>query len=577
MNSVVKKFLLSICLLICFSIPSLAFAATDNVKPIISGANNKTIYIGASFNPLSGVTAKDNVDGNITKKIKVSGKVNTKKAGTYKLTYSVTDKAKNKTTVARKITVKKDTTKPKISGASNKTIYIGTSFNPLSGVAAKDNADGNITKKIKVSGKVNTKKAGTYKLTYSVSDKAKNKTTVTRKITVKKDTVKPKISGVSNKTIYTGASFNPLSGVTAKDNVDGTITKKIKVSGKVNTQKAGTYKLTYSVSDKAKNKTTVTRTITVKEKASSKYISIEANGKIQPGIYKLTNTKLEPIVKGNVYKWKYIDGVGTKGTKVSFKNSSGFSRWEYLTEEYAYPVEIGNTVYFAKFEKMKEYGAGGSENLYKLYKYSNGKVTKVNDDYISDGQGTPLFTYNGNLYYFQGQGLESNYNVIKLMNNKKSTLLKNVEDFWIAGSKAYYLNDGKIYHYNWSTKKSTAIETKYYFHGLYAYDDANYIKASNGIIYDLYSDYYYYYDYSTRKTTKIATDGPLPIDILPNKNIMLTREWADWGGCTYYLYDPKGKRLKTLNIPKKAQVIDISLAKREVIYLSDTTIKILKF
>ena len=97
LNSVVKKFLLSICLLICFSIPSLAFAATDNVKPIISGANNKTIYIGASFNPLSGVTAKDNVDGNITKKIKVSGKVNTKKAGTYKLTYSVTDKAKNKT------------------------------------------------------------------------------------------------------------------------------------------------------------------------------------------------------------------------------------------------------------------------------------------------------------------------------------------------------------------------------------------------------------------------------------------------------------------------------------------------
>ncbi|MFJ7830650.1 MULTISPECIES: immunoglobulin-like domain-containing protein [unclassified Peribacillus] len=35
------------------------------------------------------------------------------------------------------------------------------------------------------------------------------------------------------------------------------------VSGIVNTKKAGTYKLTYSVTDKVKNKVTVTRTITV--------------------------------------------------------------------------------------------------------------------------------------------------------------------------------------------------------------------------------------------------------------------------------------------------------------------------
>ncbi|MBS4218322.1 DUF5011 domain-containing protein [Bacillus sp. FJAT-49711] len=88
--------------------------------------------------------------------------------------------------------------------------------------------------------------------------------------------------------------------------IDGTITNKIKVSGTVNTKKVGNYKLTYSVSDKAGNKTTVTRIVTVKEKTNnaSTYISVEANGSIQPGIYKLTNTKLEPVVKGDVYKYK---------------------------------------------------------------------------------------------------------------------------------------------------------------------------------------------------------------------------------------------------------------------------------
>ena len=251
----------------------------DTTKPKITGVSNKTVYRGYSFNPKLGVKATDNADGNLTSKIKVTGKVNTKKVGKYKIKYTVTDKTKNKRTVTRTITVKKDTTKPTISGAFNKTIYAGTSFKSLAGVTAKDNADGNITKKIKVSGKVNTKKAGTYKLTYTVSDKTKNKRTVTRKITVKKDTVKPTISGAKNKSINIGTSFNPLTGVSAKDNADGNITKNIKVSGTVNTKKAGSYKLTYSVSDKAKNKTTVYRTIKVIDN-------------VKPVINGITNIKL---------------------------------------------------------------------------------------------------------------------------------------------------------------------------------------------------------------------------------------------------------------------------------------------
>ncbi|MFE0502782.1 immunoglobulin-like domain-containing protein, partial [Peribacillus butanolivorans] len=122
-------------------------------------------------------------DGSLTSKIKVTGTVNTKKNVNYPLKYTVTDQSKNVTTVTRKITI--DSTKPVISGAKDKTISYNSEFNPKSGVTAKDNLDGSLTSKIKITGTVNTKKKGTYTLTYTVTDKSKNKALVKRKITVK--------------------------------------------------------------------------------------------------------------------------------------------------------------------------------------------------------------------------------------------------------------------------------------------------------------------------------------------------------------------------------------------------------
>ncbi|MFB6799845.1 immunoglobulin-like domain-containing protein [Peribacillus butanolivorans] len=232
----------------------------DHVKPVISGAANKTIRLNSSFNPKTNVSANDNADGSLTSKIKVTGTVNTKKKGTYTLKYTVTDQSKNVTTVTRKITI--DSTKPVISGAKSKTIVYNSAFNSKSGVTAKDNLDGSLTSKIKVTGTVNTKKKGTYTLKYTVTDQSKNVTTVTRKITI--DSTKPVISGAKDKTINYNSEFNPKSGVTAKDNLDGSLTSMIKITGTVNTKKKGTYTLTYTVTDKSKNKALVKRKITVK-------------------------------------------------------------------------------------------------------------------------------------------------------------------------------------------------------------------------------------------------------------------------------------------------------------------------
>ena len=79
----------------------------------------------------------------------------------------------------------------------------------------------------------------------------------------------PKISliGESSMTLNVGDTYIE-KGATAKDDKDGDITEKIKISGSVNTSKAGTYTINYSVKNSADKETTKTRTIVVKDKES---------------------------------------------------------------------------------------------------------------------------------------------------------------------------------------------------------------------------------------------------------------------------------------------------------------------
>lgn len=76
-----------------------------NSKPVFTGVDNKTITVGDTFDKMAGVKATDKEDGDLTSKISVSGDVNTSVAGSYNLTYSVTDNDNATTTVTRVITV----------------------------------------------------------------------------------------------------------------------------------------------------------------------------------------------------------------------------------------------------------------------------------------------------------------------------------------------------------------------------------------------------------------------------------------------------------------------------------------
>ena len=189
----------------------------------------------------------------ITKDVKVSGKVNIKKLGEYKIKYKVKSGMFTRV-VIRKVLVK-DLEKPKMD-ISKDDVYVcpGSSFVPEK-VKATDNYD----KKVKVTNILNKDKT---EVTYQAKDSSGNVTEVKKKI-IYKDKDAPKITLNGEETMYIslGTSFND-PGVKVEDNCDGEI-KDVKVEGSVNGNQLGDYTITYSATDKAGNTSSATRKVIV--------------------------------------------------------------------------------------------------------------------------------------------------------------------------------------------------------------------------------------------------------------------------------------------------------------------------
>jgi len=194
-------------------------------------------------------------------KVKVNDGVNKDKIGNYKITYEVHYLFKNKKVVNVKVV---DKEKPIIELIGGEVV--NNCPNKLyleEGYKAIDNYDGDLTNNINITKEDN-------KIVYFVKDSSGNET-VKERIINYKDETKPiiKLNGGSTITYNLGGNYKE-NGYSATDNCNGTLTNKVKVEGSVNTKKAGTYKIKYTVSDDSNNITSVTRTVVVKNtKAAS--------------------------------------------------------------------------------------------------------------------------------------------------------------------------------------------------------------------------------------------------------------------------------------------------------------------
>ncbi|WP_156490569.1 DUF5011 domain-containing protein, partial [Oleiphilus sp. HI0086] len=242
----------------------------DFTDPVITLIGDSFVSVDIdSIYTDAGASASDNIDGDISSNIIPSGFVDTSTPGSYTLNYDVSDAAGNAAaTVSRTVNVS-DSSGPTITLIGGDTIehQQGTIFNDP-GASAFDAVDGDVSSNISITGFVNASVAGSYALTYNVSDSQGNPATpVTRTVNVA-DSLPPVITLIGDNPLHVelNGSFTEL-GATASDSVDGDLSSAIIISGDaVNTSIAGTYITRYNVSDNTGNSAIeVTRTVLVSD------------------------------------------------------------------------------------------------------------------------------------------------------------------------------------------------------------------------------------------------------------------------------------------------------------------------
>ena len=228
---------------------------------VINGDIEMTLEGGNSMYTELGAYAVDAVDGPVD--VKIEGSVNVNKVGKYEVKYSASDKSDNVTTLVRVINVV-DTMAPvlELNGEAEIILEVGEEYIEL-GASATDLVDSNLD--IVIEGEVNMNVGGNYKLTYSVSDKSGNSSSLVRLVNVI-DTTAPVITlnGDAEITLEAGEEYIEL-GATGTDLSENLL---VSISGEVNNLVPGQYVVTYSTTDNVGNESNSVRLVNIVDTTS---------------------------------------------------------------------------------------------------------------------------------------------------------------------------------------------------------------------------------------------------------------------------------------------------------------------
>ena len=274
---------------------------TINSSPVISLKNLATVVDGnifvskgEDFDAKSYIVVNDEEDGEIpVDKVVVTGKVDTKKVGTYNINYSVSDSEGEVTNLKQTVIVEEvanqEISKPIITIMNNGqevdkiVVTKGDELDLSKYISAVDYLGGTINPEIIGSYDVN--KAGTYELTVRATDRFNNVSEKSLTLVVEKKVINaPSMNAApviiaNDVELVVGDKFNELDNLKVIDEEYGEIpVDKVVVESDVDTTKVGNYKVIYSVTDS--NGATTTKTINVK--VSMKMVELEPSNPIKP-------------------------------------------------------------------------------------------------------------------------------------------------------------------------------------------------------------------------------------------------------------------------------------------------------
>ena len=251
--------------------------------------------------------------------------IDTKLIGEQTETYSFNHWGKH-SEAKRTVTVI-DTTGPEITLQNKKDYYTKPNEEYIEeGFTAFDLHDGDVTASVE-------REVTEDKIIYTVTDSFGNATTVERKIPYD-DRVAPELTLGGGKEIEWPLGLPYTDTLTATDDVEGDITDKIIVTGKVDTASVGDYKLTYEVKDSYGNSTKAERIIHVVENPDGRYVYLT----FDDGPYQYTEKLLDIFDKYNV--------------KATFFITAWYGYPEMIGEEFRRGHSVGVHTYHHKYNEI---------------------------------------------------------------------------------------------------------------------------------------------------------------------------------------------------------------------------------
>ena len=356
------------------------FLSLFNININLNGSPKETIEYGDTYTE-QGATAAFNTPAskNVPLNVTIKGSVDSSKLGTYHIHYKA---KKGIFSVQKSRDVKiVDTKAPiielnKIDGYYPKT---GETYQE-EGFTATDNYDGDITSKIKRTEDKNV-------ITYTVSDSSGNKTSVQRTIEYN-DGIAPTITlnGDSDITIKAGTRFED-PGCTAKDSHGNDISDSVSVSDNISTYRAGTYTITYSVTDKFGNETSIDRTVTVE--AVKQTATTSSGNKVVyltfddgPGAH--TQQLLDILDKYNVKVTFFVTNVNSGYENMIAKEAAAGHTVAIHSASHDYKKIYSSVdAYFADLNEMSDIIYAQTGQRPKLIRFPGGSSNTVSLKYCS--------------------------------------------------------------------------------------------------------------------------------------------------------------------------------------------------
>ncbi len=367
------------------------YGYSDAPLIVLKGGKDVTVEAFEKFKE-PGYTADFN-GTDVTKEVRVSGKVNTEKTGDYTIRYQVSFLFGR--AIERRTVHVVDTVPPVIELLGGEEIWMVYDPDEIDtgNFSVYDNCDGDITAKTVVT---QLRNGDCITVSYLAADSSGNEAHATRTFEVGHLGI-PKVSlnGYSTITLRKGSVYDE-QGATAKDTAGRDISGKLVITGKVDTANVGIYRLTYTATDKQGNEASAMRIVNVVSEDYANgdmvYLTFD-DGPSRQNTPRVLDVLKKYSVKATFFIINFSDGdsdiirrmideghtIGVHGYshryKDIYKSEDAFIKNVSKLEDRIYDVS-GTKVRFIRFP-------GGSSNV--VSDFNPGIMTKLTKRVLEEG------------------------------------------------------------------------------------------------------------------------------------------------------------------------------------------------